>query len=138
MGEFAGVLPDYHKPDILGLINSYVPVSEGGGAKDRGTGVAVHPLVSDDSSRWELQYPIHTRYSQRQNVAKIAFKYQLNLRFCLFPFIIDRNYVYMYMYASLCMYMYHTCSMQHSTVPEHCSECILSFLIPFKFASVMQ
>ena len=25
VGEFAGVLPDYHKPDILELINSYAP-----------------------------------------------------------------------------------------------------------------
>ena len=26
MGEFAGVLPDYHKPDIMNLINSYMPL----------------------------------------------------------------------------------------------------------------
>lgn len=26
MGEFAGVLPDYHKPDIMNLINSYVVI----------------------------------------------------------------------------------------------------------------
>ena len=25
MGEFAGVLPDYQKPDIMTLINSYMP-----------------------------------------------------------------------------------------------------------------
>ena len=24
VGEFAGVLPDYHKPDIMNLINSYM------------------------------------------------------------------------------------------------------------------
>lgn len=24
VGEFAGVLPDYHKPDIMSLINSYM------------------------------------------------------------------------------------------------------------------
>ena len=31
MGEFAGVLPDYHKPDIMTLITSYMD-SAGGGA----------------------------------------------------------------------------------------------------------
>lgn len=30
VGEFAGVLPDYHKPDIMSLINSYM-VPEGSG-----------------------------------------------------------------------------------------------------------
>ena len=29
MGEFAGVLPDYHKPDIMNLINSYMPSVSG-------------------------------------------------------------------------------------------------------------
>lgn len=28
MGEFAGALPDYQKPDIMSLINSYMPTSE--------------------------------------------------------------------------------------------------------------
>lgn len=28
VGEFAGVLPDYHKPDIMSLINSYMVVVE--------------------------------------------------------------------------------------------------------------
>lgn len=28
MGEFAGVLPDYQKPDIMTLINSYMPTLE--------------------------------------------------------------------------------------------------------------
>lgn len=27
VGEFAGVLPDYHKPDIMSLINSYVVIT---------------------------------------------------------------------------------------------------------------
>lgn len=27
VGEFAGVLPDYHKPDIMNLINSYVEIA---------------------------------------------------------------------------------------------------------------
>jgi hypothetical protein len=27
VGEFAGVLPDYHKPDIMSLINSYMVTS---------------------------------------------------------------------------------------------------------------
>ena len=27
VGEFAGVLPDYHKPDIMNLINSYMVIS---------------------------------------------------------------------------------------------------------------
>ena len=29
IGEFAGVLPDYHKPDIMNLINSYMPATSG-------------------------------------------------------------------------------------------------------------
>lgn len=28
VGEFAGVLPDYHKPDIMNLINSYMVIAE--------------------------------------------------------------------------------------------------------------
>ena len=28
MGEFAGVLPDYQKPDIMTLINSYMPTPD--------------------------------------------------------------------------------------------------------------
>lgn len=28
MGEFAGVLPDYQKPDIMTLINSYMPAPD--------------------------------------------------------------------------------------------------------------
>lgn len=27
VGEFAGALPDYHKPDIMNLINSYVEIT---------------------------------------------------------------------------------------------------------------
>lgn len=27
VGEFAGVLPDYHKPDIMSLINSYMVIT---------------------------------------------------------------------------------------------------------------
>ena len=30
MGEFAGVLPDYHKPDIMTLITSYMDPAGGG------------------------------------------------------------------------------------------------------------
>ena len=53
VGEFAGVLPDYHKPDILGLINSYVPVpDEGllnvdiqGTVPDRSAVASNHPLA---------------------------------------------------------------------------------------------
>ena len=30
MGEFAGVLPDYHKPDIMTLITSYMEPGGGG------------------------------------------------------------------------------------------------------------
>ncbi len=70
VGEFAGVLPDYHKPDILGLINSYVPMSNESGAKDRETaasGLAIHPLVSDDNNRWGIfyLYPILSEGLQR-------------------------------------------------------------------------
>lgn len=33
VGEFAGALPDYHKPDIMNLINSYmVHTGAGGGS----------------------------------------------------------------------------------------------------------
>ena len=35
MGEFAGVLPDYQKPDIMTLINTYMPTV------DESTGVEV-------------------------------------------------------------------------------------------------
>ncbi len=52
VGEFAGVLPDYHKPDILGLINSYVPVPSGGpdsGASGTTTGLSAHPLAAQDT-----------------------------------------------------------------------------------------
>ena len=30
VGEFAGVLPDYHKPDIMSLINSYMVTTANG------------------------------------------------------------------------------------------------------------
>lgn len=46
MGEFAGVLPDYQKPDIMTLINSYMPTLEELSAvevvsgSDTGAGVA--------------------------------------------------------------------------------------------------
>ena len=36
VGEFAGVLPDYHKPDIMNLINSYM-VTTGDGTDLRNT-----------------------------------------------------------------------------------------------------
>ncbi len=51
VGEFAGVLPDYHKPDILGLINSYVPVASGGldSGATTSTGLSVHPLAPQDT-----------------------------------------------------------------------------------------
>ena len=57
VGDFAGVLPDYHKPDIMGLINSYVPVpgelTVNGAvvsipARVEGTtGVVEHPLAPE-------------------------------------------------------------------------------------------
>ncbi len=48
-GEFARVLPDYHKPDILGLINSHVPVASGGLDSRATTGLSVHPLAPQDT-----------------------------------------------------------------------------------------
>ena len=45
MGEFAGVLPDYHKPDIMTLITSYMASSEGeegGGEAVKGDRVKRH------------------------------------------------------------------------------------------------
>ena len=38
IGEFAGVLPDYHKPDIMNLINSYMPAESGSEQQ------LIHPL----------------------------------------------------------------------------------------------
>ena len=49
VGEFAGVFPDYHKPDILELINSYVPVASRGLDSGATTGLSVHPLASQDT-----------------------------------------------------------------------------------------
>ncbi len=49
VGEFAGVLPDYHKPDILELINSYVPVASRGLDSRATTGLSVHPLAAQDT-----------------------------------------------------------------------------------------
>ena len=37
MGEFAGVLPDYHKPDIMTLITSYMEPAGGGAGSGGGT-----------------------------------------------------------------------------------------------------
>ena len=31
VGEFAGALPDYHKPDVMNLINSYMVYTGAGG-----------------------------------------------------------------------------------------------------------
>lgn len=40
MGEFAGVLPDYHKPDIMTLITSYMGSVGAGVVGVAGPGVA--------------------------------------------------------------------------------------------------
>lgn len=53
VGEFAGVLPDYHKPDIMNLINSYMPgngdVAGGvvsGAAAATETEITIQPMTS--------------------------------------------------------------------------------------------
>ena len=77
MGEFAGVLPDYQKPDIMTLINTYMPTV------DEATGVEVvagseattttaqaggghqieqeHPLSDRYILVLTLNYPVRTR-----------------------------------------------------------------------------
>ena len=35
MGKFAGVLPDYHKPDIITLITSYMEPTQATGKENR-------------------------------------------------------------------------------------------------------
>lgn len=47
VGEFAGVLPDYHKPDIMHLINSYMVV----------TGPSAVSMDTSDISRLEPSTP---------------------------------------------------------------------------------
>lgn len=42
VGEFAGVLPDYHKPDIMSLINSYVVIT--GPNSDCNMGINSEPV----------------------------------------------------------------------------------------------
>ena len=53
VGEFAGVLPDYHKPDIMNLINSYMPAEvDVNGAVAIETEITVHPLASSGTGRF--------------------------------------------------------------------------------------
>ena len=59
MGEFAGVLPDYHKPDIMTLITSYMD-SVGGGAGGGASGREVKRQLSSKISS-SGRY-IHTTY----------------------------------------------------------------------------
>ena len=66
MGEFAGVLPDYQKPDIMTLINSYMPApdelanvevvngSEGDAAADQARG---------EQQAARKDHPLSDRYS---------------------------------------------------------------------------
>ncbi len=67
MGEFAGVLPDYQKPDIMTLINSYMPTLEEMSAvevvsgSDTGTGVS---QIGEPGNR---EHPLSDRYNFHQN-----------------------------------------------------------------------
>ena len=45
MAEFAGALPDYHKPDIMNLINSYMPLEP-----------AQRPSVRERAARESARY----------------------------------------------------------------------------------
>ena len=64
MGEFAGVLPDYQKPDIMTLINTYMPTV------DESTGVEVvagsEPTATAAQSgggrQIEQDHPLSDRY----------------------------------------------------------------------------
>lgn len=58
MGEFARVLPDYHKPDIMTLITSYMGTVGGGVASGRAEGkVELKQQVSKNSGRY-IPHPL--------------------------------------------------------------------------------
>ena len=98
MGEFAGVLPDYQKPDIMTLINSYMPApdelavvqvvtqSEADGAAAQVTG----PGGKEQASR--RGHPLSNRYLFKLNITKQWYC-------CMYCTIV---HVHMYMYMCMC------------------------------------
>ena len=67
MGEFAGVLPDYQKPDIMTLINSYMPTAEELSAVEvvSGAGVA---QIRETVNR---EHPLSNRYTIKSKIFEI-------------------------------------------------------------------
>ena len=63
MGEFAGVLPDYQKPDIMTLINSYMPTLD----EMNGVEVVTHSETDDASTQargeQQMDHPLSDRCS---------------------------------------------------------------------------
>lgn len=63
MGEFAGVLPDYQKPDIMTLINTYMPtVDEATGVEVVAGSQATTTAQAGGGHQIELEHPLSDRY----------------------------------------------------------------------------
>lgn len=60
MGEFAGVLPDYQKPDIMMLINSYMPSLEEVSAVEVVSGSDTGAQIREPGNR---EHPLSDRYN---------------------------------------------------------------------------
>ena len=59
MGEFAGVLPDYQKPDIMTLINSYMPTPDELSTVEMVSGAGIAEIREEVVSR---EHPLSDRY----------------------------------------------------------------------------
>ena len=69
MGEFAGVLPDYQKPDIMTLINSYMPTPDElpGVEVVTGSEAAGASAQAGEEQTANKDHPLSNRYSILDN-----------------------------------------------------------------------
>ena len=81
MGEFAGVLPDYQKPDIMTLINSYMPAPDElpGVEVVTGSEAAGASAQAGEEQTANKDHPLSNRYSILDNPTAILTGLSLSL-----------------------------------------------------------
>lgn len=72
MGEFAGVLPDYQKPDIMTLINSYMPTPDEVGGVEVVTHSETDGAVTQAGREQQRDHPLSDRCSSFINIVMHA------------------------------------------------------------------
>ena len=68
MGEFAGVLPDYQKPDIMTLINSYMPTVEELSTLEVVSGSDTGVGVAQIGEMVNREHPLSDRYTIKPKI----------------------------------------------------------------------